>query len=350
MGEAVGIRPNNQVDLGCLISYSKRSGSMKNDVWIARAIDNEQQRVLHWVKVFIALVVLTAVCTCVLAQGNSSDYSYRKADYWYKRGLDLAGSGAYEDALVAYDKAIRIYPDNAHAWDSKAAVLGSLFISENNTTKYQEALKAYDKAVELYNESLKSNPEDVNIWYYRGLSLSSKAATIQTSSALNRNCSNQSAISYLKEAIKSYESAIKINPKYLTAWKNKGVILYSLNKYSDSLEAFDKAIEIDSKYALAWYYKGLALHQLGEDNQSVRAYNKAIEISPKNADFWYDKGNALSTQGNYEGAIECYEEAIRLNPSFADAWYQKGISFKRLGSDMVANAAFSRANYLRRMV
>jgi tetratricopeptide (TPR) repeat protein len=321
---------------------------MKDDVWIARAIKGGQPA--RKVKTFIALVSLTALCTCALAQGNSSDYSYKKADYWYKRGLDLAGSGAYEDALDAYDKAIRIYPDNAGVWDSKAVVLGSLFISENNTTKYQESLQAYDKAIELYDKSLKSDPEDVNVWYFRGLALSNKAATMQASSTFNRNYDKQSVTVSLKEAVKSYESAIEINPKYLTAWKNKGIVLCSLGEYNDSLEDFDQAIKIDSKYALAWYNKGLALRQLGKYDESVQAYDKAIEISPKNADFWYDKGKSLSCQGNYEAAIKCYEEAIRLNPSFVDAWYQKGTAFKKLGSDIIADAAFARGNYLRRMV
>jgi tetratricopeptide (TPR) repeat protein len=94
----------------------------------------------------------------------------------------------------------------------------------------------------------------------------------------------------------------------------------------------------------------LALRQLGKYDESVQAYDKAIEISPKNADFWYDKGKSLSCQGNYEAAIKCYEEAIRLNPSFVDAWYQKGTAFKKLGSDIIADAAFARGNYLRRMV
>ncbi len=321
---------------------------MKDNICIARAIYGGQPG--RRAKAFIALLALTALCTCALAQDNSSDYSYKKADYWYKRGLDLAGSGAYEDALEAYDKAIRIYPDNAGFWDSKAAVLGSLFISENNTTKYQQSLQAYDKAIELYDESIQSDPKDVNVWYYKGLALSNKAAIMRASSNFDRNYDEQGVIVSLNEAVKSYERAIEINPKYLTAWKNKGIVLCSLGEYNDSLEDFDQAIKIDPKYALAWYNKGLALNQLGRYDESVQAYNKAIEISSKNADFWYDKGNSLSSQGNYEAAIKCYEEAIRLNPSFVDAWYQKSAAYKKLGSDTVADAAFARASYLGRMV
>jgi tetratricopeptide (TPR) repeat protein len=39
----------------------------------------------------------------------------------------------------------------------------------------------------------------------------------------------------------------------------KGLLLYKLERYDEAIEYYDKALEIDPKYMLAWYNKGLVL-------------------------------------------------------------------------------------------
>lgn len=301
------------------------------------------------IRIILALAIIAAFCTFALAEDSGSDYSFKKADYWYKRGLILSGEGAYEEALKNYEKALQAYPERAAFWDGKAAALASLSLSSKDASKFNDSLQAYDMAIKLYGDSLKSDSRDANNWYYRGLALSNKASLIQKSEQMNiailkEDSSNSSGI--LEEAIKSYEKAIEINPKYLTAWKNIGIDLYSLGRLNESLQAYDHALAIDNNYALAWYNKGLTLYELGEYGQAVQGYDNALKTLPKDAAIWYAKGNSLYRQGNYDMAIECYDEATKLNQSFADAWHQKGEAYERLGSSAIATAAFSKAEAL----
>lgn len=296
-------------------------------------------------KFIIVLMALATLFISTLSQGNDTTYSNNKADYWYKRGLDASGKGDYKDAIASYDKAIKINPDNAAYWDGKAALLASLSTKLKNPAYLNDSVNAYNKAIELYNESLNKNPTDFNLYYYKGLALSSKAFVLQ-SKIFNITQNKENATACLEEAIRSYNHAVEINPKYLTAWKNIGIDLYFLGRYNESLEAYDKAIEIDQNYGLAWYNKGLALHKLGKYNESIQAYDKALRIFPENAAIWFSKGNSLLSQGDYNGAIDCFEQAIRLNQSYAQAWYKKGIAYQELGYYTVSNASFSRASYL----
>ena len=296
-------------------------------------------------KFIVVLMALATLFMCTLSQGNDATYSNNKADYWYKRGLDASGKGDYEDALTSYDKAIKINPDNAVYCDGKAALLASLSIKQKNPAYLNNSVHAYNKAIELYNESLNKNSTDFNLYYYRGLALSSKAFVLQ-SKIFNITQNKENATACLEEAIISYNRAVEINPKYLTAWKNIGIDLYFLGRYNESLKAYDRALEIDPNYGLAWYNKGLALHKLGKYNESIQAYDKALRIFPENAAIWYSKGNSLLSQGDYNGAIDCFEQAIRLNQSYAQAWYKKGIAYQELGYYTVSNASFSRASYL----
>ncbi len=295
-------------------------------------------------KLIVVLMALATLFISTLSQGNDTTYSNNKADYWYKRALDASGKGDYKDALASYDKAIKINPDNSVYWDGKAALLASLSIKQKNPAYLNDSVHAYNKAIELYNESINKNPTDFNLYYYRGLALSSKAFLLQSKINIAQNKENATAC--LEEAIRSYNQAVEINPKYLTAWKNIGIDLYLLGRYNESLKAYDKALEIDQNYGLAWYNKGLALHKLGKYNESIQAYDKALRIFPENAEIWYSKGNSLLSLGNYDGAIDCYEQAIRLNQSYAEAWYKKGMAYQELGYYTVSNASFSRARYL----
>ena len=109
----------------------------------------------------LALAIIAAFCTFALAEDSGSDYSFKKADYWYMRGLILSGEGAYEEALKNYEKALQAYPERAIAfWDGKAAALASLSLSSKDASKFNDSLQAYDMAVKLYDDSLKSDSSD----------------------------------------------------------------------------------------------------------------------------------------------------------------------------------------------
>jgi tetratricopeptide (TPR) repeat protein len=289
---------------------------------------------------------LAALITCSIAQENGSDYSSNQADYWLNKGLILAGAGSYDEAYRAYDKAIQIDPKNAGAWNGEALTLRALALSRHDLHEYNESLKAFDMAIEQYDRAIKADPKDANNWYFRGLALSDKAITMQASAMFNVSSDEKDKIGYFGEAIKAYDNATEINPKFAAAWKNKGNVLYSLGKYNESIQLYDKAIEIVPDYPLAWYDKGLALNKTGKYDEAVLAYNKAIEKIPRNADIWYNKGNALSSQSKYDDAIDSYDKAIQLNQAFAEAWYGKGVAFEKSGFGYEAKAALEKAKHM----
>ena len=56
-----------------------------------------------------------------------------------------------------------------------------------------------------------------------------------------------------EEALKDYEAALKINPRYAFAHNNLGVVLSELGRSEESLTAYNTAIKIDPNYADAYY-------------------------------------------------------------------------------------------------
>ncbi|MCI2424414.1 tetratricopeptide repeat protein, partial [Candidatus Acetothermia bacterium] len=65
-------------------------------------------------------------------------------------------------------------------------------------------------------------------------------------------------------AIRCYDKALEIDPKYAPAWNNKGIALHKLERYEEAIRCYDKVLEIDPKDASAKNNKVLAQAKLRE--------------------------------------------------------------------------------------
>jgi Flp pilus assembly protein TadD len=61
---------------------------------------------------------------------------------WYNMGISLANLGNYKEAIMSYDKALELNPDDAQTIYEKA-------ISLNNLGKHKNAEKLVSKAREM---------------------------------------------------------------------------------------------------------------------------------------------------------------------------------------------------------
>jgi tetratricopeptide (TPR) repeat protein len=61
---------------------------------------------------------------------------------WYSEGNKRTKEGNYEDALIAYDKALEIDPNHISGWNNRGIVLSKL-------KRFEEAISCYDRAIEI---------------------------------------------------------------------------------------------------------------------------------------------------------------------------------------------------------
>jgi tetratricopeptide (TPR) repeat protein len=256
---------------------------------------------------------------------------------WYNSGNFLYEDKQYQEAIVAYNKAIEINPKYASALYNKGTILHRLRKYEEAIKVYDEAikidpnsslvwynkgnaldeLKQYQEAIKVYDEAIKIDPNSSLVWYNKGNALDE--------------------LKHYEEAIEAYKKAIEINPKYAPALYNKGAVLHRLKRYGKAIKVYDEAIEINPKYASAWCHKGAALCELEKYkkakkaySEAIKVYDKAINIDPNSSLIWYKKGNALYELKKYKESINAYDEAIRIDQEFASAWCNKGFTLHRL--------------------
>lgn len=126
-------------------------------------------------------------------------------------GIVLNKLGKHEEALVKFDQAIKLNPQDNVAWHRKGIELNAL-------GKYSEAMECFEKAIHI-------NPRDKFAWNHRALSLCKMG---------NHG-----------DAIMSCNEAIKIDDTYPFAWGNRAVIAACLADFKDFEYSYRKTRQLD---------------------------------------------------------------------------------------------------------
>ena len=65
------------------------------------------------------------------------------------------------------------------------------------------------------------------------------------------------------------------------SWYNEGLAYLQLGNYDEALRAFNNAVEINPRYQEAWNGKDMALKSLGRTAEASAAFAKANELGYK---------------------------------------------------------------------
>ncbi|MCQ4574931.1 MAG: tetratricopeptide repeat protein [Candidatus Brocadiales bacterium] len=149
-------------------------------------------------------------------------------------------------------------------------------------------------------------------------------------------------------AIRYYNRALKIKPKYIEAWYGKGLALYHLDSYDEAIKYFDKVMKIKPKYALAGFGKCAALYRLGRYEEAIEYNDKVLKITgPKHPLPWYGKSIALYKLGRYKEAEQAARKAANLGEDvhgYANNWGDVLLKLKQYDE---AENTYLRANELK---
>ncbi|GAX41804.1 tetratricopeptide TPR_2 repeat protein [Tolypothrix sp. NIES-4075] len=134
-----------------------------------------------------------------------------------------------------------------------------------------------------------------------------------------------------KGAIADYTEAIRLNPKYVSAYNDRGIARRSLRDNQGAIADYEQAIRLDPKYTLAYYNRGLVRSELGDNQRAIADYNQALEINPKYVYAYVSRGRARRNLGDQQGALADFDQAIRLNPRSALTYVNRGLVRSYLG-------------------
>jgi len=222
-----------------------------------------------------------------------TDTLAKNSECWM--GYDNLGNaviqkGQVDRAILQYQRALKINPNDAMAYNNLASAL---------LQKGQ-----VDEAIEQCQNALKINPNDAAAYNNLGHALFKKGQ--------------------VDEAIEQYQHALKISPSFAQACYNLGNALFQQGQVEEAIEQFRNALKTKPNYAEACNNLGNALLQKGQVDEAIQQFQNAIKINAYVAEAYNNLGSALLRKGQVEESIAQFQEAVRLKPD--QAGYQKNLS------------------------
>ena len=177
----------------------------------------------------------------------------------------------------------------------------------------------------------------------------------------------------MQEKKKLYTKAIEVNPDFLDAYINRGLVNNELGEYKESIKDYDKAIELDRKCALAFNNRGYTKFRQKDYEGALADYNKAIILNPKfrmaldnkallfstvcmeddkdfSEKFYLSLGISEINEGNFTEALKDFDESLKYNKDNELVYFYKGIACHSLGKDKEAYENYSKAIKLNKIM
>jgi len=145
-----------------------------------------------------------------------------------------------------------------------------------------------------------------------------------------------------QEAIKYYDEAIKLNPKYELVWANKGHTLFSMKNYKDALPCYQKWIELRPKLPMALESIGKCYIHLSRYDKAFECLDKAANLGPESWSVWDNRGRALYNLKRFEEAVSSFNKAIELKNDDYDAYLFRGNCLAQIGKEKDAIGDFDK--------
>ena len=235
------------------------------------------------------------------------------AEDFNKLGINKAKERDFKGAIENFDRAIKLNPDYADAYNNRASVRHELGDDPGAKKDYTEAILLNPDCAVAHNNLgiISYNSDD-----YRG-------------------------------AQAHHTRAIQLNPGYAQAYNGRGFARLRLGDLQGALKDFTQAIELNPNDALAWNDRGnVYFLELGDLQGALEDYTQAGRLNPNNAITFYNLGVIRSRLGNKEKALEDFTKAIELKRDFAEAYQNRGIVHYELGDSQTADVDFHNAKNL----
>lgn len=263
-----------------------------------------------------------------------------QAEAWSAQGDLLAQLDRPQDALLAYNQAVVLMPNNSRALLGQCAML-------NRTRQYEAANNACLSAIAGNGQWNAPPPYNLVL------------EAREFADALNQHSIALTGQGEYEAALSAINRVVGFRPDDGKSWNHRGVILWYLRRYGEALASNQQALELwgydvetvnnqaePSQYqdvALALFNRAILFRTVQQHEQAIALYDQALALSPPDtlaARIWANHSVALWHLQRYESALASAQQSIDLNPASPQAWYNRGTALSSLNRHDEALAAF----------
>jgi tetratricopeptide (TPR) repeat protein len=208
-----------------------------------------------------------------------------KVEYVSSLGAALRALGRLEEASKAFDKAVRLKPDDVQGWNNLAGVLFEL--------------QRMDIALLTYRHVLKLNPRDGDAALRCGFIL--------------RN------LQRLEEALSCFDRCDELHPGNAVVLEERGLVLWGLKRFEEALVDQRRAHALRPGSPEICNSIGASLHGLRRDEEALPWFDKAIGLKPDFVTALINKALSLTQLRRLDEAVTVFLDVKAIDPDNADA-------------------------------
>lgn len=277
---------------------------------------------------------------------------------YYCRGLACGLKGDAAQAMKDYTCAIELKPDLADAYQQRAVLhydqraYGDAWADIQTCRKLggqvqPDFLAALSQARGRLAaapsraddaEEIAERPPKPASWFGRTTKLdreniASLAAPTDVNPQAQAAVTKAASARDLNDQIEWLTKAIKLDPKFAAAYRQRGDVYMQKKQPSRAIEDYTQAIHLKPDFAEAYAGRAAAAVERNLLGRALDDAGRAIQLQPDNAEAHRIRGVVLTRMGDYDRAIRALDRAIELNPKLAVAYFNR------------AQACYGRRNY-----
>jgi Flp pilus assembly protein TadD len=251
--------------------------------------------------------------------------AYELTRHWRHPGLALlvAGGAVLVLCLVLTRQQIGYWRDSEALFRHALAVTENNHLAHNNLGAALVAKGQMDEAIRQYQEALRLKPRYTNARCNLAAALVNKGQ--------------------IDEALSQYQEAIRLKPGFADAHYSLGIALVTKGQIDEAIRQYQEAIRLKPDYAEAHNNLGIALGRKGQMDEAIRQFQEATRFKPDNAEAHYNLGLALGRKGQTDEAIRHFEAALKARPDYPEAHNCLGTVFYQQGRSGEAIRQFQEA-------
>ena len=216
----------------------------------------------------------------------------------YARALNLYQACRFNEAAILLEPWCAEHPENGKAW----FLLGAC----------RHALGALDGALSAFDRVIALDPANV------------QAAQAEVAVLCDAKRPAE-ALSRCRELLSQYPDDAQIH-------FNTGAACEALGDLAGALEHYDRALALDPGFVRALQNRGIVLTQLGRVQEAVENNRKFASLCPRSVDAHFNLAESCLAARRYDEAAAAAREALRIEPQHRLSRLDLGLALAALGA------------------
>ena len=160
-----------------------------------------------------------------------------------------------------------------------------------------------------------------------------QAISLEPSSAilLNNRANVLLALGLIDQALADYEIALRIDPLYINARRNRALTYMEHGHYEQAVRDWTELVASPSDAGMSYLKRGICLHEMKQYEASIADLERAAAYQPENlCELYAMCADSWELLEDVPQAIANYKTAVELNPSYSVAHFNLGLLYDRM--------------------